>query len=66
MTDPATLLAPGEVAGELGVHINTVYRYIADDLLAATWQGGWRVSRSALEDFKREAARRKRETGRIR
>lgn len=59
------LLAPGEVAGELGVHVETVRRYIRRGLLSVTWGGGYRVSRSELDRFKRETALRMIETGRI-
>ena len=59
MTDPretpARSLSPEDVALELGIHRETVYRWIRAGRLAAARIGPrlWRVSPDDLERFKR-------------
>lgn len=59
------LVGVAAIAGALGVHPTTASRYIREGLIQVFWKGGYAVTVEEVERFRREAARKKVETGRI-
>ena len=65
MTDPPTVLSPDEIAAILGVHRNTVWRWLATGKLPGRKVGNvWLISAAALQawlDHATEASGRSRD-----